>query len=338
MSSADDPESAVAAARRAGDPDALAVALAAYAAVLIDRGVIDEARRALDEAVAIHRQRGHRYDEARCLHSAATLYRLAGQFDDAEQRAQRAVALAGADNPVAVAAATELGEIALAQGRGTAAAAEYSRALAWGQAAGLLPPYHAALLRRRGNALAMARQFQAAAADLAVAYDLLVQAGEAADARHTLVEQATALHEGGDATGAQRILATTRDLAEAAGDHAVLADIDLLTVALALSRQDAAAAMQAARQAREHALRAVALLPYIAAVAAIADLAQAAGDKQAAYEALVTGWTTLGDLLGREVARATFAPKLQELRTHWGDVAFAEVKAVYEQRRRAQSC
>jgi hypothetical protein len=72
---------------------------------------------------------------------------------------------------------------------------------------------------------------------------------------------------------------------------------------------------------------------YIGAAHTIAQLADAAGDRKAAYAALATGWATLGDLLGGDVARMSFTPKLGELRKRWGAAAFGDVKRSYEARR-----
>ena len=53
-----------------------------------------------------------------------------------------------------------------------------------------------------------------------------------------------------------------------------------------------------------------------------------------AYEALAVGWVTLGDPLGRDVARAAFEPRLRAMRERWGAAAFDQIKAAYEARRR----
>jgi hypothetical protein len=108
----------------------------------------------------------------------------------------------------------------------------------------------------------------------------------------------------------------------------------LLAAAHALDRRDAAAAMSAAQSARAEALAANAPASYIGASHAIAQLAESAGDRLAAYAALATGWVTLGDLLGPDLARMSFEPKLKELRERWGVAAFDAVKKSYEAQRR----
>jgi hypothetical protein len=58
------------------------------------------------------------------------------------------------------------------------------------------------------------------------------------------------------------------------------------------------------------------------------------GDRVGAYRDLARGWATVGDLLGADVAKATFEPALLELRRRWGSEAFAAAKASYETARR----
>jgi hypothetical protein len=67
----------------------------------------------------------------------------------------------------------------------------------------------------------------------------------------------------------------------------------------------------------------------------IAELAEAAGNRQEAYAALATGWATLGDLLGSDAARLSFEPKLRDARARWGPMAFDEIKKAYEALRRS---
>jgi len=326
---------ALAVARRSGDPDLLADALARHANVLVKAGRLADARTELDEAAAIHRQRGRGYDEARCAHLAATLSRLSGDVAGARLRARRALQLVASDTLIAVSALTELGEDALAERKGEDAAAEYASALAAARAAGLVPAALAALHRRRAAALVAAGRFAEAVRDLRAARDLFRQAGDATSAVRVLVEQATAVQQSGDFAEAERVAAEARQAAEASVDHFALADLDLLWSARALARQDGVTALAAARSAQQQALLAVAPVLYVSATLAIAQLAEATGDRLAAYEALAMGWVTLGDLLGQDLARTTFEPKVHELRERWGVTAFDAVKAEYEARRLA---
>lgn len=332
---AQDTERRVADARAAGDPDALATALAEQANALVQRGRVHDARLALDEAASIHRERGRAYDEARCLQFAATLCRMEGLPDEAADRARRAIDLAGPGSQIGVSAETELGEIALQRRDGPAAADAYGRALAAGAALGMVGSARAALLRKRATALSIAGRYSDAAADLARAHDLLAQAGDARGATRALVEEATALHGAGDAAGAARVGDEAMREAAQQGDHAAEADLFMLRAAAALGHNDPAVAKRALVAARDQALQGTAPVQYLSAAVALSQLADATGDRLGAYEALATGWATLGDLLGRDAAKASFEPKLLELRQRWGAAAFDDVKAQYEARRRA---
>lgn len=324
-------------ARQSHDLDDLAAALVRHANALVELGQLASAQVELDEAAAIHQQQGRPYDEARCTHFAATLCRLTGDLEGAKQRLDRASPLAEPGTPVAVSIATEQGELALAEGQASVAAAAYRRALDEGKVAGLLDTAQAALLRKRAIALTFDQRYQEAAQDLSLAYALLQQAGDRTTAIRTLIEAATALHQGGEINAADTARQRAREAATEATDHHALSDLYLLDAAAALNRQDGNAALEAALLARTHALEAIAPISYISAALAIAQLSEALGDRAAAYEALAVGWVTLADLLGRDTAKATFAPKLEEMRDRWGEATFTQVKTEYENQRRAKS-
>ncbi len=317
-------------ARQRGDADDIAEALALHANDLLQNGRTGEARLELDEAAAIHRSRGRAYDEARCTQFAATLCRFEGRLDEARDRARRALTLSEFKGPIAVSAHAELGEIALAEGKSAEAAAAYRAALDAGEATGLVDSARAALLRKRAAALTAAAQYQDAVHDLETAHDLLIHAGDRPGALRTLIEKATALQHAGRFPESERIARRALDAALEAGDHAALADLHLLVAAEALNRRDGTAATAAADTARTHALAANAPTSYIGAAITIAELAESAGDRLKAYEALAVGWATLADLLGRDLARMTFEPKLREMRDRWGAAAFDDVKKTYE--------
>ncbi len=325
----------LAAARQNGDADEVAEALALQANDLLGSGQFGGARSALDEAAEIHRARGRVYDEARCTQLAATVCRFEGRLDEAKRRAQRALDLSKASGPIAVSAHTELGEIALAEGHGSEAAAAYGAALASGEATGLVAAARAALLRRRAAALVIAGQHQEAVRDLESAFDLLAQVGDRVTATRTLIEAATAYQHAGLAAEVEPIARRAMELAERSNDHAALADIHLLFATQALERRDAVAALVSAQAARTEALAGNAPTSYVGAAVTIAQLADLAGDRLAAYEALAVGWVTLADLLGSDVARLAFEPKLRELRERWGAPAFVGVKQAYEARRKS---
>jgi tetratricopeptide (TPR) repeat protein len=333
MLSGVDAEQAVIEARRTGDREATVRALVAHADWSIQRGRLEAACSDLDEAAGLNREAGRAQEEARCMHLAATVCRIAGRLDEAEHRARRAASLAAAETPERVAARTELGEIAMTRRSGPAAAAAFAEALQEGSA--LTPASRGALLRRRAEALMLAGDALGAAEELRRAGTVLAEADEAPAARRAGVEEAAAWHAAGQAERAQRACEETRPLAEAAGDAHVLADLELMAATLALGRNDPETAYLAAWRGREHALQAVAPASYIAAALAISSIAERLGERVAAYEALAVGWATLGDLLGADAARATFAPRLVALRDRWGSAEFENAKAAYEAARRA---
>ncbi len=316
------------------DPDGPAQALVAHAKDLVRRGRIGEARAELDEAAALHRRAGHRRDEARYTQFAATLCRLDGDLAAAKVRCRQVLTLCTATGPVAAAAHAELGEIALAEGSAADAVAAFGAALDTGGACDSGAAARAALLRKRAVASTAMARYPDAIADLEAAHDLLVRAGDRSGATRALIEVATALRHAGRTADAERVVEHAEGLATDDDDHAALADLHLLRAAQALDRRDPAAAMQSAQAARREALAANAPTSYIGAAHTIAQLADAAGDRQGAYAALATGWVTVGDLLGGDIARMSFAPKLGELHKRWGAAAFADVKRSYEARRR----
>ncbi len=320
-------------ARQGGDTDDVAEALALHANALLQQGQITSAQNELDEAAAIHRARGRVYDDARCTQLAGTLCRFAGRLEEAKKRANRALELSQSKGPIAVSAHAELGEIALAEGNSAEAAKAYRAALDAGEGTGLVDPARAALLRKRAAALTAAGRYQDAMHELETAHDLLMRSGDRATATRTLIEEATALRHAGRPSEAEPIVRRAMDLAGQVDDHAALADLHLLVAARALDRSDAAAAMASAQAAREHALASNAPTSYIGAAHAIAQLAEAAGDRQQAYETLATGWATLADLLGGDIARMSFELKLREMRERWGGPAFDEIKETYEAHR-----
>jgi len=327
--------SRLAKARARGDADDIAEALAIHANALIQKGEFGAAQFELDEAASIHRARGRVYDDARCTQMSGTLCRFTGRLDEAKQRIERALQLCESQGSVAVSGFAELGEIASAEKRFTDAAKAYGAALAAGGPKTPADRGRVGLLRKRAAALAAAEQYDGAIGDLDAAFDLSVQLGDGSTATRALIEKATALRQGGRVADSEPIVNRAMVLAVEANDHAALADLQLLAVAAAIDRRDIAAALVSAREARAQALAANAPASYLGAVMAIAELTESSGDRLAAYEALAVGWATVSDLLGPDLARASFEPKLREARERWGGPAFAEIKSTYEANRRA---
>jgi tetratricopeptide (TPR) repeat protein len=323
------------AARKSGDADELADALARHADALIKSGDFAAARAELDEAAGIHQKHGRTYDQARLSHMAASLSRMAGDLPGARRRAQRALELVAPDTQIAASALTELGEDDVAEGKFADAADHYTSAITAANAASFADVAVATLYRRRAGVLARIGRHADAVQDLELASERFARGGDLQSALRVRVEQATAAQEGGDSATAQRTADEARRRAEASGDHLALADLNLLASAAAIQRADLGAALAAAHNARQDALVAVAPHLYAAAAIAIAQLSEEQGERVAAYAALANGWATLRDLLGAELARATFEPKLQDMEARWGTAALASIKAEYEAGRRA---
>ncbi|MDB5887457.1 MAG: hypothetical protein JWM03_329 [Rhodocyclales bacterium] len=317
------------------DDVALAEILVTHASVLLQHVRIGEARAALEEATALHHAAGRTFDEARCLSMTATLSRFGGLLDEAQNRAQQALALVVESGPIAVAAYTELGETALARGDGAASAVAFAAALDAGASAGMGAAARGGLLRKRAVALVNAGQHEAAVRELETAHDIFMEIGDRTSATRTLIEQATTLHYATQPTRSEALIQRVTAQASLAGDHAALADIQLLVAAQAFGRGDAVAALEAAKIAREEALQAVAPNTYFSAAVAISRTANALGDQLEAYRALATAWVMLADVIGNEAAQSWVSPVLDALQTEWGEQRFAAVRAEHDAQRRA---
>jgi hypothetical protein len=146
----------------------------------------------------------------------------------------------------------------------------------------------------------------------------------------SLVDDVSQAQAAGRVDMAERLSEQADRVAAEAGDHASAAQLALLATARALDRGDPEAARVHAERARAEALAGRSASGYLGAAVALAELAEAAGDRVAAYASLAIGWVTLRDLVGAEQARAAFQPRLSALRQRWGATEFARVKAAYE--------
>ncbi len=129
---------------------------------------------------------------------------------------------------------------------------------------------------------------------------------------------------------ATALIATTSAQARAAHDEAALGALESLNASAALESRDADAA-------RTHALAARAPETYIDAALALSRLAEHVNDDTTAYGTLASGWATVSDLLGADLARAAFEPLLREQRLCWGAGRFDAARTAYEATRRAQT-
>jgi hypothetical protein len=308
--------------------------LVAQATSAADGGRLPEALAHLLAAAEQYRQTGRTSDERHCLQFSATLARLLGNPAAARIHAMRAAALSAPGSPAAVSAAAELAECALALRDPAGAAEAFRQALEHAATVPLAPAEETGLRRKYAAALCATGRPGAAITELRKAHTRLSAGGDRPGALRALVEAATAAHDGALSAEADALRAEAFEQAQAMADNAAVADLELLEAAAALRQNDPNAALAAARRAREHALCANTPVSYVAATTSIAQLQEHTGDRVGAYAALAAGYATLGDLLGPEEGRATFAPRLAELRDRWGAAEFARVKAAYEASRR----
>lgn len=310
------------------DPDELV----RRAAQRITSGELPDAAADLEAAADAHAGAARPLDESRVRQALATVQRTMGALDAAEASALRARELAPAESPLLVSAETELGEIYLFGGRHAEAIAQYEAALREGRALGLVDVARAGLHRRIAIAFALAGNHTQAALAAEDAAQLYTQAGVEGAATRSRIESATALVEAGLAGAATRAIDVARRAA--ASDHAALAELDLLESARALRAKDSGRALEYAQSARTEALEGGAVLPYVAAALAIADLLEHGGDRVGAYRSLAVGWVTAADRIGQELAATMFRAPLQSQRDRWGEAAFDTVKAEYYATRR----
>jgi tetratricopeptide (TPR) repeat protein len=312
------------------DP-ALPGLLVERAAERIAAGELADAAADLQSAADLDRDARLPLDESRVRQALSTVQRSLGMFEEAELNVRRARELAPDKTPFAVSAATELGEVLLLSGRPRQAVGAYRDALSHGASIGIIPVAQAALYRRIAIAFALAGDHADAAIAAEQAADLYARAGYAGAATRSRIEEATALVEAGLASAATRAIADAR--AAAPSDHGAQAELDLLESARAVIDRDYARARSLAVRARQQALDGNALLPYVAAALAIAELDDRAGDRLGAYASLAVGWVTAGDKIGNDLAGSIFRAPLEALRTRWGQAEFDAVKADYYARR-----
>lgn len=267
---------------------------------------------------------GHRSAASRALRLSAALDRVLGDIGDAVATARRAAEYADGEAALLSAALDELGESLLALDHAKPAADAFRRAAECAAGGGL--DTVEALRRKQAYALA-------AAGDSGAAATILRDLADTDPAhRAALLVQAAA---GAAGTAGAHDLWTAADQAAQEQDNpAVKADLAFVAAAAALQAGDLAVARGHVRAARQHALDGVAPLAYVAAAVAESSLAEHAGEDEAAYGSLATGYATLGDLVGTQLSASTFEGPLLDLRRRWGAERFAHAKAAYEASRR----
>lgn len=326
-------------ARQEGDPSHLAKALIQHASTLGELGYYAEARSALDEAATLHRQMGNITDESMCLQYAAKFSRLAGDLEGAQTRVTHAMQIVPEDHPLNVPALIESGEIAMLASDGISAARHFTSAIDHARAL-QRPDLNLDIkhpLDRRARAFMLAGMHNDALADLDTVQKIALADHDYPTAARFAIDEATLLHMMGRNAESHQRSDDALTWAEETNNLYALADVSLLKAALALDDNNLENALNAALHARHYALEAVTPHFYVAASLALCELYDLVGDRFAAYEALAVGYTTLSDLLGEELTRDAFDPKLLEKREQWGAEAFDAIKAEYEAIRRKKA-
>ena len=294
------------------------------------------AARLLLEAARLAEEEGRTNDAARGRQMAASLFRFAGDTEDALATAQALASTAADPARVAFAAAAERAEAHAAAGDAASAVPAYREALGHAGTLALPPAWRATVMRRLGEALARSGDSAAAFDTYAQARALHIGSGDAVGAAVVDLECAEALVAVHAWPLAKRAAVAAIEAQGVCNDDAYSARVALVNARLAHHGGDLLAALQFAGEARDLSLRATQPVSYLASAGIASELHAASGDRVAAYGVLATAWVTLGDLLGRDVAASWVKPLLLSCAAKWGDVAFAKAKAAYEAARRAQ--
>jgi hypothetical protein len=140
------------------------------------------------------------------------------------------------------------------------------------------------------------------------------------------IEELSALSHAGQRERAQPLWREALRLAEQRSDHGAQGDLVLLFASWMVDERDLDTALDAARSAAQHALDGVLPDLYVGASFAASEIAEKKGDREQAYGLLVTAWSTLSDLMGKELAEATVSPRLRDLAKRWGEPEFRRVR------------
>lgn len=280
-------------------PEERAESLMVEARDRLFRGEVTEAGELLDQVAAIWREEGNAEEEARALRLAASLARHEGRLDDAAMRATLAVTIAPEGQPQAAAEA-EQARVADAEGDLARAVAAWERAVEESEGSEEQPLY----LDSLGEALARSGREDDAAAAYRREHDVLAASAQPARAGRALLSGATALQTAGNRALAEALSAEADKAATDIGDHDALAQLALLAASRALDVRNLDEARRQAERARSESLEARSPLTYVGAAVAIAQMAEAAGDRVGAYGSLAKGWATLsGPAWSRRGAR-----------------------------------
>jgi len=298
--------------------------------------------RHLEQAATIARATNRADDAARCLQMATNLHRFSGDVHEAMRTSGE---MNGIDLDVRMkfVAAAERAESLLATGNTVAATQQWRIAAKLADELDLPAVPRAAITRRlafcemeSGDPATAKQLFAAARAAHRGAGDLLGGAWVA-------LEHANCAQEAGDSEAASRALEVASRDAQALARGATPADsiahllceLELARARLSAARGALDAAETSARAAREVALESASPLGYFTAAALLSYYADLRDARLVTYTALATAWVTLGDLVGRDLARSWVQPLLEVYREKWSADTFDAIKREHDDQRRA---
>lgn len=317
--------------REQRDPGALAQCLEDYASAALGLAAISSAAEALAEAADLWRSLGQSDRAGSALLLATSSHRLAGSMPAAAALVRQGLA---ADFPAALHQGFEMeaAEQCLARGEAQEARRRFSRLIE--QAAPSWPARtRAQVFERRAAAAHADGDGRAAAADLLHASQLYSRAGLSEDGEAAALA-AAALLAGVDPSLADQVVQEV--MASPPAHGAVAARRGLVGGHVAASRGNWKEALARLDQARQGALDCRDPVTYLLASVQASEAAEKDNDLETAYGRLATAWSTLSDLLGRDMAAEQVRPCLQALRLRWGQETFQTAKTKYEATRRRE--
>lgn len=270
----------------------------------------------------------------RLLQLSAATARSAGSPEMGRARAEHAAQLArefhSADPSLTVLALAEAAECALTLGDPLGAAAEFAEAA---EVPDVPAVVRTALMRRRAGALADGGD---AATAIAVLHGV-VTSGEPAgeELAHIRLEMAGIAQRGMLHERDEYLRQAVVALAQSS-DPELHADLQLMQSASAAEHGRLDDALDHACRARSFARDAEAPVAYIGATMSVVqfleETAEGERTRLEVYATLSDGMRDLERFAGEEVARAAFAPAMEQRRSRWGAEAYAEVQAAIDHR------
>lgn len=316
--------------RTEGSREQLAEALEKLASILMQEVDLLEAATTLEEAATLWSEIGTKDRQGNCLILAASSRRLAGDLTGARRVLEKGL---GAELPSRLKDGfdVEWCEQELANGRPANAYNCFTHVI--NRLADELEPMQLSQLYQRRAAAATAnRQARDAADDFLQSATIFKNQGFHADAEASALAAAAVLAED-DPDTAESIMSQIYKTVPA--DGAAAARRGLVGGKVALEMGNLVLALMRFDQARQGALDVREPISYRTAAVEASHAAESLGDFETAYARLATGWASLSDILGRDIAAQMMRPELEGLRERIGTGNFAAVKQEYEKKRRS---